>query len=1420
MEFFLNRNLCFAGNILGCKGMIMTSSKLYLGVDVGSVSVKVVLLDENKQMHERHYLRHKGHPGQTLLHALEEIFTRHNQQNIFGIGFTGSGGKRLSEILNGKFANEVIAEARSVSSLHPEVRTIINIGGQDSKLILITPTKDGSSFVLDNFSMNTLCAAGTGSFLDQQAGRLGISIEDEFGQMALKSEHPPRIAGRCSVFAKSDMIHLQQKGTPDYDIVAGLCYAMARNFKATIGKNVEFKKKVAFIGGVAKNEGVVKAFGDILHLEEGDLIIPKDNELIGAYGAALNVLGDGTPFKGLEDIRDYLKNLQDIEEGHEPLILRDIHKRGESEVYADFRGGEDKINAFLGVDVGSISTNVVVIDENGKILSKKYLRTKGKPLDAVKKGIKEVGREVSSFVEIKGACATGSGRYLTGDFIGADVVKDEITAHARGARQTNESVDTIFEIGGQDAKYISLEKGVIVDFEMNKVCAAGTGSFLEEQASRLGVDIKSEFSEMALSSKNPSRCGDRCTVFMESDLVHHQQKGAPKEDIIAGLCYSIVLNYLNKVVEGRKIGDTIFFQGGTAFNKGVVAAFEKIVGKDIIVPEHHEVMGAYGSALIALDRYTGGQSKFKGFNLANSSYEIKPFECKSCSNACTINKVTIEGAGVFYYGSRCDKYEVKKTREYDNNFEDLFKFREELLYNTFESVVEKGKGRARVGIPLSMTMLEEYPFWKAFFTTIGCEIILSEPTHRWHINKGLETVVDETCFPMRVLHGHVLELIERDDVDYLFLPQILELEHESSKSPSFRCPYIQAIPDILRTAINFEALGINIMRPAIRFSLGENHLVDELMKEVGSRLKIGKGEIRKAIEAALNSQNTFKDAIRAKGKEVLDSLKEDEMAIVVVSRPYNGCDRGVNLDIPQKLSDLGVRAIPMDFLPLESQDISEEHPYMMWFAGQSILSAANIIRENPSLFAVYITNFCCGPDSFLLQYFRREMGNKPYLQLEIDEHSADAGVVTRLEAYVDSLRHAPRKSPTHKSIPKSRFPSLKGRTLYVPPLSDDAYAIAAAFKGSGMDAEVLPMADTASLEWGRKYTNGKECYPHIITTGDMVKKIMSPGFDPAKAAFFMPTGSAQCRLNHYNTWQKIVLDELGYGDVPILSLDMDTDFWSEVESLSLDVGKDTWKGFMAIDTIFKALHETKPYEKNKGESQKVYDASLKKISDTIIAKDDIVKAMREIREEFEAIATDKSVLKPLVGVVGEIFVRNHAFSNNNLIEQIEDLGGEVWLTPFSEILLYINYNNINHSKWKGDWKGVFDNWLKDRYFYHKEHQIQSTFEGFLRNYPEPKVKDLAKKASKYFNPVGETETVMTVGKTVRFIEQGISGMINVVPFTCMPGVVAASMFKRLKEDYPDVAFLTLKYDGNGDINMRTRLEAFMHQAEQYQNLKS
>jgi predicted CoA-substrate-specific enzyme activase len=818
----------------------------FIGIDTGSVSVKIVVFDKEGNRLYDFYERHKGHPIPVLLEALKTLTQSGLLTSESSLAVTGSAGKLIASIFGIEPVNEIVAQAYATHKLFPHIKTIIEMGGEDSKLIILG--KDGRS--VTDFSMNSVCAAGTGSFLDQQAERLRLTI-DEFSELALKSNNPPRIAGRCSVFAKSDMIHLQQIATPVEDIVAGLCFAVARNFKGSISRGRNIEPPVSFQGGVAANKGMWRAFKEIFKLD--DLFVPEEYALIGAIGAALKDMHDNRiQHAELSRLDEFIQSSKPFEKGHPSLsnyISVPAHQTPAQWEPELSRDQTERIKAYLGIDIGSISTNLAVVDENGRLLSKRYLMTAGRPIEAVNQGLSEVGAEVGDKVEIMGVGTTGSGRYMIADYVGADIVKNEITAHATAAIFIDNTIDTIFEIGGQDSKYISLRDSLVVDFEMNKACAAGTGSFLEEQAEKLNIPIKKEFERCALSAHNPCRLGERCTVFMENSLMSNLQRGADKDDLLAGLAYSIVQNYINRVVAGKAIGDKITFLGGVAFNKAVMAAFEKYLGKKIIVPTHHEVAGAIGMALLAMRHMIvspSQQTKFKGFELSKKPYEISSFECRSCPNVCEINRVKITGEkGFLFYGGRCEKYDVRRKKT--TNIPDLSAFREEMLwkeqlqrqalFNKQHATIDDESAqaqsrtrhsRARMGIPYLFFFHDYLPFFSVLLWELGFEVEVSPKTNRQIVNLGLERVLSEACFPVKLALGHISYLLDKD-IDAIFLPSFVNLSTpEDRYERGAACPHTQTIPYISKIA--FEEL--TTLTPVINFRRGKKYLFKELWKSL------------------------------------------------------------------------------------------------------------------------------------------------------------------------------------------------------------------------------------------------------------------------------------------------------------------------------------------------------------------------------------------------------------------------------------------------------------------------------------------------------------------------------------------------------------------------------------------------------------
>ncbi len=952
------------------------------------------------------YRRLLGSPSEATRQLLDELLAATGPGVVQGVRLTGSGGRPIAQALDATFENEFKAIARGLSGLHPDVVTAFEMGGETSKFLRLDVDGGTLGAGIADYQTNGDCAAGTGSFMDQQASRLLYDIED-VGGIVMGAGRAANIAGRCSVFAKSDMIHAQQKGYQPPEVLKGLCDAVIRNYKGTITKGKMIEPPVAFIGGVAANEGAVQAVRDAFDLRDGQLFVPELYAWTGAVGAGLLEAEDGAG--GAATLTLDLSRLPAAEfPVAEPLAMDDVLLLRDLARPYEFPAEGAVVDTYLGIDIGSVSTNLVVLDDAGEVVKAIYTKTQARPVEVVNAGLAEIRDEIGDRIRVLGVGTTGSGRELIGELCGADLITDEITAHKTGAdfigKRIGKQVDTIFEIGGQDSKFISMQDGIVVDFAMNEACAAGTGSFLEEQAEKLGIDIIGEFAELALRSEAPIRLGERCTVFMERDVMSYQSRGADRRDLVAGLSYSIAYNYLNRLVRERKVGDCIFFQGGTAYNDAVAAAFSQILGKEIIVPPHNGVMGAIGMALLARERMrrTGEITRFRGWDLEAIDYTVKDFVCKHCSNECDIRQFTIEGEKT-YWGDKCsDRYRKRAKVDKQPAIDDLVALREKLLLDPFDRAFKRAAAAdLTVGIPRSMYTFDRLPFWATFFASIGVRPVLSRETDKSIRESGVDITVAEPCFPIRVAHGHVESLLT-EGVDFVFLPNQLNEETEFPEVNSHACPWGQTLPFVIRTAPRLEAHRSRMLTPRVRFRLGFDELAKDL-RDMVEALGVPARAIRPALEEAAIVQEAFRQTLQAAGARALATLEESgEPGVVVIGRPYNMYDRGVNMDIPRKLRTFyGVNVIPMDFLPLQGVDVRDIVPNMYWNYGRKILQAARFVGERPALHIIYLTNFKCGPDSYIKHYIRKASG-KPFLTLQFDEHQNDAGAMTRCEAYLDS----------------------------------------------------------------------------------------------------------------------------------------------------------------------------------------------------------------------------------------------------------------------------------------------------------------------------------------------------------------------------------------------------------------------------------
>ena len=1055
-----------------------------LGIDMGTSTIKLVLMEE-QNIRKTWLGVHYGQVMETLRRGLSEM----ELPEHFMAAVTGS--NRLT--LLDRFPNltqteEIPAATMGVGFLVPETGSIMDIGSQNARFITLLQDKAPS------FSVNEHCAGGTGSFFEDQMSRLGLKIED-YSKLVESAREVPRLSGRCAVFAKTDIIHRQQEGVLKQDILLGLCYAMIRNYKAVIVKSLPVEKPVVFCGGVTCNSGVVRAIRDVFSLKETELIIPEKARFTGAVGAALSA---EQTVSGTELLQALSEKQESFGGGTmlPPLCLREYPEHAEPVC----TGKIPAEGCSLGIDIGSTSTDLVLMGADGSLLDFQYLRTAGNPEGVVRQGLKNIEERFGA-VHILGVGVTGSGRERIGRMMGADAVRDEITAQARAASFWAPDVDTVFEIGGQDSKYISLKNGQVVDFQMNKICAAGTGSFVEEQAARMGIPI-SEFGELALQGKAPCELSERCTVFIETAIVQAEAAGASIEDISAGLCHAIVKNYLYKVVANKPVGRKIVLQGGVAYNPGIVAAFQSAYGERISVSPVFAISGACGAALLAKEAVGERESSFLGFDFpADERTETVPDE------------------------------EIRKNRAF-------YKKAGQMITSDYSGVREPGK--KTIGVPLSLIVFKFFPMIQAFFRNLGYNVILSRPSNEETIRLSQQYARSETCYPVKLLYGHMAQLAA-EKVDYIFMPLIRTIHHPHSHAVhNYACPYMQRAPRLVYETLELDKQGIQLLSPVLDLDLGKKSMA-EAMLGAGKELGFGKARcLPGLVKGAVAVQKNMEDTEEL-GRKLLASLKPQDKVLVLITRNYGLADPVLNMGIPELLLRQGYKVITLAHLPGMSLDLSSDYPHMYWPFGDHLLSGAKLIANHPQLYAVYLTNHGCGPDTLVAHMFKEEMGDKPYLHIEVDEHYSKVGIITRIEAFLNSISHrSPVKMPENFDIKQVCFRKanlkaapVKERILLLPDLGPATGYLKYYFERRGIETGQMPPFDGESLRLGRAETTSKEYLPFPMLVGSCLRALETQPEE--KLQFLIPFNYGADADGQYARAVRTVLDRRGYRNVDIIA---------------------------------------------------------------------------------------------------------------------------------------------------------------------------------------------------------------------------------------------------------------------------------------------
>jgi len=1387
----------------------MAVQKQVLGIDIGSVAAGLVVISPDRNIIHSDYRFHGGNIRETVREMLAQV----DLSVISEVAATSS----TPPVIKARFRYDdqvaIIAAAREI---HPDAGAILSIGGEKFGLILFD--EDGN---YRKYLSNTSCAAGTGSFLDQQAGRLNLNgIEDFCAHANGNTGDIPRIASRCAVFAKTDLIHAQQEGYCLESICDGLCHGLARNIVDTLFANEQPLSPVVLCGGVSHNRPVA---GHIHTLTNVEIVVDQWSHLYGAYGAALSRLTEPKALDDTGDIhcpddiisrrrneRSYanppleltLSQYPDFEAHQQYVFLPD---RGEArcqvevDLYADAPSGTTW-DAFFGVDIGSTSTKAVLMDDAGEVLAGFYTRTAGRPVDAIQSvlsAVEDLGRRKGISIAIRGTGTTGSGRKFVGRVLGADLILDEITAHARAAMALNPSVDTIIEIGGQDAKFTTLKNGRVTFSAMNTVCAAGTGSFIEEQAKRLQCPLDA-FPSRTKGCKSPMT-SDRCTVFMERDINHFLSAGYSRDEMLAASLHAVRENYLTKVATESQIGKTVLFQGATAKNRALVAAFEQRLERPIHVSRYCHLTGALGTALTLAEtarRQDGFVSTFRGIGLYREQIPIRNEVCDLCTNHCKITVANV-GTETVAYGFLCGRdYETRHFVRNNTSGFDLLAARRDALRSPAKAAPTRSLS---IGIPAALHMVDDLPFWTHFFTQLGIRTVVSD-----HFLDGVKTGKQlsgaEFCAPMTALHGHVRHLLDR--ADYVFVPAYFENRDKEKHTRRQYCYYTQYAPALVSD------LGPSrVLTPLVSYLYSHFHTKIQLYRMLKSICPepVHFMEVNTAYENAMALRRAARDRLQ----EIYRQHKESsgDIRVVLIGRPYTVLSKEMNKHIPDIFATLGIKVFYQDMLDPSTADLETVKPLLdeiHWEHAAEILKAAVVAAQTESLYPVLLTSFMCTPDSFVMDYFRHimDLHNKPYLILQIDEHGSSVGYETRIEAAVRAFRNhndsvaPPVPRASCRSLQPDHARQLEGKTVLMPNWDDiTCRLLVATLQREGYDARLLEETEAAVRKSLRHNTG--QCIPLNIIAQEYADYVEHHHLDPAQTVLWMASGEIACNLKLYPYHIKRLVNAFGNGMEKAGVYNGDITMIDISPKLSLNA----YFAFMFGGMLRKMACRVRPYESDPGATDRALDESVRICTEAFLGLRDREQAAEAATALFTAIDVNAEPRRPQVAIFGDLYVRDNRFINQDLIRFIEQNGGEVITTPYSTYARMIAGPYFR--KWfrEGKYWHTFSSktllssvqWMERRYYRY--------FERVLGE-PEHAYKDDPEKILAGFN-MGLEHTGESMDNILKvyYIKKhcpDVSLFVQTNPAFCCPSIVTQAMSRKI-EDVTGVPVVTITYDGTGSF---------------------
>ncbi len=1403
---------------------------LHVGLDIGSTTIKIVVLDESKKILYSSYTRHFSDTKNTLFEVLSKLAKDYPNQT-FTMSLTGSGALDIAKILKIPFIQEVIACKTAVENLIPQTDVVIELGGEDAKIIYF------DKFIEQR--MNGTCAGGTGAFLDQMASLLNTDTAG-LNELAKSYETIYPIASRCGVFAKTDIQPLLNEGARKEDIAASIFQAVVNQTISGLACGRPIRGNVAFLGGPLNYLSELRQrFIETLNLKGNQIIVPENAHLLVATGAAINSM-ETKSFTN-KDLQNKLKNFKNSK-FTESKPLPALFETEEDYKKFKERHDKDKVkrntlenysgDCYIGIDAGSTTTKLVLIDSNGALLYSLYGSNGGNPLKSVVSMLKKLYKVLPKTAKLRYSGVTGYGEKLIQTGLNVDLNEIETIAHYTAAKEFMPNVTSIIDIGGQDMKYIKLKDNAIDNIMLNEACSSGCGSFLETFAKSLNLPIE-DFVKAAIESKTPVDLGSRCTVFMNSKIKQAQKEGFSVGDISSGLSYSIIKNAIQKVMKVRDtktLGNHIVVQGGTFYNDAVLRAFELIVGKEVIRPDIAGLMGAYGVALLAKEQYQSNldmeyySTILKATELDKLEVKVRHTRCNGCENHCQLTINTFANGKKFISGNRCEKGAGNISEKKD--LPNIYKYKFERLFE-YKPLSEEEATRGTIGIPRVLNMYEDYPFWFTFLTRLGFRVIISEKSNRKTYEKGIESMPSESvCYPAKLAHGHIESLIEQG-IKTIFYPCVPYSRKENEQSDNhYNCPIVISYSEVIKNNVE-DLKKIKYINPFLPIDNTKNliKIIQEL--DCFKEYNFKKSELTEAAEAAEKEYQQFKKDVRDKGEEVLKYMKDNDLrGIVLAGRPYH-VDPEINHGIDTLITSLGLCVLSEDSVAWKGELKRPIRVVDQWTFHSRLYAAADYVGKNDSLELVQLNSFGCGVDAVTTDQVEEILKSydNMYTLIKIDEVNNLGAIRIRIRSLLASMNKRIKTKKELNDIPKDNGnydihkiaftkEMRKNYTILIPQMIPIHFElIESAVKSLGYNVHLLRDCTEHTVETGLRYVNNDACYPSILTTGQMIEALQSGKYDVNKTALIMSQTGGGCRATNYIGFIRKALKDAGFPQVPVISFNvvgMEKNTGFKITPAMIEK---LLKCVIYGDLLQKLLYKNRAYEVNKGETQNLYEKWMEKCK-KLVRKSSLQEFKNSIYEmvnDFEKIKLDTSIEKPRVGIVGEVLIKYHPFGNNFVVNVLENEGAEVVAPDFMGFVKFIATHKItfntllNTDKTKSKiFKIAID--LIDLLEKDTRIALQHSKKGYLPPCNIWELEDKVKDILSIGNQTGEGWFL--TAEMIEYIEHDIPNIVCVQPFACLPNhVVGKGVIKTIREKYPYANISPIDYDpGASETNQTNRIK--------------